>query len=67
MSDIKVEETAPGHINITCERSGLPFTRTTPQGMFCDAEQCECEQESQAFEASPEHAQLEKLIDWFSQ
>lgn len=62
----KVRETAPGHVNITCERSGRPFTRTTPQGMFCDAEECACEQESREIESSPEHAQLEKLVDWFS-
>lgn len=63
---IKTEEVSPGLVTITCERSGLPITRTTEQGMFCDAEQCVCEQESQAFEASPEHAQIEKLIDLFS-
>jgi len=63
---IKTEDVSPGHVAITCERSGLPITRTTQQGMFCDAEECVCEQESQAFEASPEFAQLEKLVDWFS-
>ena len=62
----KVTETAPGHVNITCERSGRPFTRTTEHGMFCDATECACEKESKAIESSSEFAQLEKLVDLFS-
>lgn len=62
----KVTETAPGHVNITCEQSGRPFTRTTEHGMFCDSEECVCEQKSQELESSPEFAHLEKLVDLFS-
>jgi len=43
----KVTETVPGHINITCETSGRPYTRSNKLGMFCDAAICECEQKSQ--------------------
>lgn len=63
---IKIREPAPGHVEITCERSGRPFTRTTEHGMFCDAAECECEQKSREIESSPEFAQLEKLVDLFS-
>jgi hypothetical protein len=43
---IKVKETAPGCIDISCEVSGRPLTRTTQDGMFCDAKECQCEIES---------------------
>lgn len=43
---IKVTETAPGHINVTCEESGLPITRATMLGMFCAATPCKCEEAS---------------------
>lgn len=45
---IRVEETSPGCISITCERSGLPLTRTNEHGMFCDAKPCQCETDSKA-------------------
>lgn len=32
---------------ITCEKSGMPIVRTNEDGMFCDADVCECEIESQ--------------------
>jgi hypothetical protein len=43
---IKVTENKPGHINLSCETSGRPLTRTNEFGMFCDAEICQCEVES---------------------
>jgi len=63
---IKTEDVSPGHVMITCEQSGRPFTRTTEQGMFCDAAECVCEQQSREAESSSEFAQLEKLVDLFS-
>lgn len=42
-----VHETEPGCINITCDRSGRPFTRSTALGMFCD-QPCECERLAKA-------------------
>ena len=36
-------ETSPGHVEIMCDISGRPHTRTNEYGMFCDAPECECE------------------------
>jgi len=47
---IKVEETSAGNFNITCEVSGRPLVRTNEFGMFCDAANCQCEQESMSFD-----------------
>ena len=44
---MKVVETSPGHLEITCEISQRPFVRSNENGMFCDAEVCVCEQQSQ--------------------
>jgi hypothetical protein len=43
---IKITESKLGHLEIGCEISGRPLTRTNEYGMFCDAEVCECEQKS---------------------
>lgn len=40
---IKVDETAPGCITLTCRESGRPLTRSNYYGMFCDAAVCTCE------------------------
>ncbi len=45
----EVEETAPGHFNVTCTKSGLPYVRANNLGMFCNGEPCWCEQESSKF------------------
>lgn len=37
------------HISMRCTTSKLPFTRSTPLGMFCSLETCACEQKSLAF------------------
>lgn len=47
---IKVEETTPGNLNLTCEVSNRPLVRSTEFGMFCDAEVCQCEQQSMLFD-----------------
>lgn len=41
-----IKETGPGHIEISCNLSGLPYTRTSNMGMFCDATNCVCEKRS---------------------
>lgn len=38
-----IEETAPGHYDITCTTSGRPYMRSGDLGMFCDASPCACE------------------------
>ena len=43
---IKVTETKPGHITLTCKESGRPLVRSNHLGMFCDAEICTCEVKS---------------------
>lgn len=47
-----VEEVAPGHINVTCATSDLPYTRVTALGMFCNAEDCVCERKSKEIASS---------------
>lgn len=44
---MKVIELSPGRLELVCETSGLPHTRTNNLGMFCDAPDCECERKSQ--------------------
>lgn len=44
--NIKVTESKPGELGITCELSGRPITRSNEFGMFCDSDVCQCEQES---------------------
>lgn len=44
--DMKVSETSPGRINLACEISGRPHSRTNQYGMFCDDPNCECERKS---------------------
>ena len=44
---MKVIELSPGRLDLVCETSGLPHTRTNNLGMFCDAPDCECERKSQ--------------------
>lgn len=39
-------ETSPGHINLVCDVSGRPHSRTNEYGMFCDSPDCECEKRS---------------------
>jgi len=41
-----VNETTPGHFNISCNISGRPYTRSNKMGMFCDAADCACERRS---------------------
>lgn len=43
---IKVTETKPGHIALTCKTSGKPLTRTSQFGMFCSDPDCKCERDS---------------------
>ena len=45
---IEIKETKPGHIDITCKDSGRPLVRANQYGMFCDADDCLCEQRSKA-------------------
>ena len=50
----KVKNNGNGNISITCDRSGLPFTRTTTMGMFCDDPSgCACEAQANKM-GSPE-------------
>jgi hypothetical protein len=44
--DMKVFETSPGRVNLACDISGRPLTRTNQYGMFCDDSNCECERKS---------------------
>jgi hypothetical protein len=39
-------ETSPGQIDLVCDVSNRPHTRTNQYGMFCDAPDCECEKRS---------------------
>lgn len=43
---MKIVETNPGHLEITCDISQRPFVRSNENGMFCDAKICVCEQQS---------------------
>jgi hypothetical protein len=43
---ICISENSPGDINLSCEVSGRPLTKSNEFGMFCDAEVCTCEIES---------------------
>ena len=50
----KVKDLGNGNISVTCDLSGLPFTRTTMLGMFCDDPNgCSCEAQANEME-SPE-------------
>lgn len=49
-----VEETSPGHFNVTCVRSGLPYTRADFKGMYCNGEPCLCELETAGLGDTPE-------------
>ena len=42
-SGYTVQEIKPGHITITNDRCGKPYTRTTPMGMYCSDKPCACE------------------------
>lgn len=39
-------EVTPGQIDLVCDVSNRPHTRTNQYGMFCDAPDCECEKRS---------------------
>jgi len=56
-----VKEQKPGHITITCDISGKPFSRSNEKGMFCGngKNECPCEQNSMTKE------EFEKILgDW---
>lgn len=55
---INAVEVSPGNVEVSCENSGLPITRTNEYGIFCDADNCVCEKDSMKASAS-----LDKLID----
>ncbi len=42
-----VNEDGTLSIEVKCEKSGRPLTRTTKLGMFCDDPNCVCEKESE--------------------
>jgi hypothetical protein len=44
----QIREQSPGHLEIRCAKSQRPYTRTNELGMFCDAQPCQCEIESQS-------------------
>lgn len=47
MCDIKVEETKPGHLDVTCKNTGKPITVSNKYGMFCE-DKCDLEEAKQA-------------------
>ena len=46
-----VNEPIPGHLEITCNISNRPYTRSSKMGMFCDAAECTCEKRSHEMES----------------
>ena len=43
---IRIDDDGRGNIGLACEVSGLPLSRVTQDGMFCDGTPCKCEGES---------------------
>lgn len=55
----KIVETAPGHIEIRCERGEL-MDQVEDAGLYCSRKDCQCRVENQAFETGGHSKVLKK-------